>query len=197
MYGRPAMISRTAADISVGGFDAELHEGLVPHRDLRIRSLIYMNEMVKLHEVLDFVTVKYSKTSEDEEVEMAPTNRGVEKSMFTGRSLIRQIERGDFDDLLHSDAALSGWESGLPSNIKMPCADELQPGTAFDPRIDKQVVALRARFEPVSCHRNRLLTLPDTYMAVCLPFDHCCCKRWQNTGGELSRIATRKPSARF
>lgn len=187
------MISRTAADISIREFDAGLNEGLGSHRDLRIKSLIYMNEMLKLHEVLNFITVKYSKPSEDEGVEMATPNRGVEKNMFIGRSLIRQIESGDFDDLLHSDAALSAWESGLPSDMKLPCADELQPGTAFDPRIDKQVVALRARFEPVSYRRNRLLTVPDTYMAVCLPSDHCCCKRWQNTGDDLSRTATRKP----
>ncbi|RVX69751.1 hypothetical protein B0A52_06396 [Exophiala mesophila] len=145
-YGRPAMISRSAADISICGFNAEMNEGLGSQQDPQIRSLIYMNEMLKLHEVLDCVTVKYSKSCGDQDLEMDPTNRAAEKSVFTGRSLICQIERGDFDDLLHSDAALSGWESETPPGMKMPCAHELHPGTAFDPRIDRQVVALRARY---------------------------------------------------
>ena len=174
-----------------------MNEGLGSQQDPQIRSLIYMNEMLKLHEVLDCVTVKYSKSCGDQDLEMDPTNRAAEKSVFTGRSLICQIERGDFDDLLHSDAALSGWESETPPGMKMPCAHELHPGTAFDPRIDRQVVALRARYAPIRCRWDGLLTVPDTSMAVFLLSDHCCCRRWQGIENECLRSATSKPLARF
>jgi hypothetical protein len=68
--------------------------------------------------------------------------------------LIRQIEAGDFQDLVNFEANLLSWERELLPCLRLPTTMELMANISLAAAVERQSVVLRARYAfttPYTC----------------------------------------------
>ncbi|KAK7219060.1 hypothetical protein V2G26_007063 [Clonostachys chloroleuca] len=151
-YGRPLMISSRAARTRLPSELARQASASSPSSSPSSISLNFLIHLLELQEILTDVVAHYNddeSATADESGDALPHYRygGEEPNMmFKAPSLIRQIEAGDFQDLVNFEANLLGWEQKLPPSLRLPPAMELTANPYLAASIERQSVVLRARY---------------------------------------------------
>lgn len=115
-----------------------------------------MTHLLKLQEILTNIVTHFNdddnEAADDNGDAMPQYGYGIEGAnmLFKAPSLIRQIEAGDFQDLVNFEANLLTWERELPASLRLPPTMELISDSLAVSSVERRSIVLRARYDTIS-----------------------------------------------
>lgn len=114
-------------------------------------SLLFLIHLLKLQEILADVVTHFNddeSATADESGDALPqySYGGEESNMIKAPFLIRQVDTGEFQDLMSFETNLINWEKDLPTSLRLPPTLDLINNPQLASSVQRQSAALRARW---------------------------------------------------